>query len=285
MHALQDAASLTQVDESAVAAGLPEVGADVPAGFEFLEKLRLWSQLLPPAASDQAELAALAPLGVTTAGESPYLAAGADTSAAFGDAFTAAEAALIAYLRKGGVPIVNGWQLPYHLFDYNVDFFEIGTIDTPLYTSIDPKEKYVLRAAAALGGLWGNHAYEAAYAQVYVDSDGEELNGENTYTLTFAPTPPANAFWSITMYSVPEFYLVANSIDRYSVGSSTEGLVYEEDGSLTIVMSAEEPSDPKARANWLPAPAATFRPLLRMYEPDASVIDGRYEIPAIQRQA
>lgn len=227
--------------------------------------------MLPPAESDQAELASLAPLGVTTAGESPYVAAGADTAAAFGDAFRAAQAALVTYLRKFDAPSVNGWQLPYHLFDYNVDFFEIGTIDSPLYTSIEPSEKYGFHAAAALGGLWGNHAYEAAYAQVYVDSDGQELNGENTYTLTFDPTPPADAFWSITMYSVPEFYLVANSIDRYSVGSSTDGLVYEEDGSLTIVMSAEEPSDPKARANWLPAPAAAFRPLLRMYEPDASV--------------
>lgn len=85
------------------------------------------------------------------------------------------------------------------------------------------------------------------------------------------------------MYSAPDFYLVANPIDRYSIGSNTPCLVYGDDGSLVITISATEPSDPEARTNWLPAPAASFRPLMRMYEPDESIIDGRYEIPTIQR--
>ena len=48
-------------------------------------------------------------------------------------------------------------------------------------------------------------------------------------------------------------------------------------------MQHDEPSDPTARANWLPAPAAPFRPILRMYEPDASVFDGGYTLPPIKR--
>jgi hypothetical protein len=47
------------------------------------------------------------------------------------------------------------------------------------------------------------------------------------------------------------------------------------------------PSDadgtPEARANWLPTPAGTFRPLLRVYEPDDAVFDGRYELPPVVR--
>jgi hypothetical protein len=129
--------------------------------------------------------------------------------------------------------------------------------------------------------MWGNHGYEAAYSQVYVDADGDELTGARNYTLTFTQTPPVDAFWSITMYDLPEFYLVDNPIDRYSIGDRTQGLVYAEDGSLTITLSAAEPTDPTARANWLPTPAAGFRPLLRMYSPRPEVFDGTYEIPPI----
>ena len=36
--------------------------------------------------------------------------------------------------------------------------------------------------------------------------------------------PPVDAFWSLTMYNVPRFLLVANPIDRYSIGDRTPGL-------------------------------------------------------------
>ena len=41
------------------------------------------------------------------------------------------------------------------------------------------------RALAARGGLWGNHGYEAAYAMVYLDGDGNALDGSNRYELRF----------------------------------------------------------------------------------------------------
>ena len=48
-------------------------------------------------------------------------------------------------------------------------------------------------------------------------------------------------------------------------------------------MQREEPSEPGRRANWLPTPAGTFRPILRMYNPDEAVFDGSYEPPPIVR--
>src|SRR3954454_23602723 len=76
-------------------------------------------------------------------------------------------------------------------------------------------------AGAALGGLWGNHAYEAAYVMTYLDDDGEQLTGNRSYQLHLRPTPPVGAFWSLTMYNVPNFFLVDNPIDRYSIGDRT----------------------------------------------------------------
>lgn len=85
------------------------------------------------------------------------------------------------------------------------------------------------------------------------------------------------------MYDTPDFFLVENPIDRYSIGDRTEGLVRSEDGSLTIHMQHEEPSDPESTANWLPTPKGRFRPILRIYEPRDPVFDGGYELPPITR--
>lgn len=48
-------------------------------------------------------------------------------------------------------------------------------------------------------------------------------------------------------------------------------------------MQRDEPQSSGERANWLPTPAGDFRPLLRMYEPDEAVFDGRYQLPPIAK--
>ena len=92
------------------------------------------------------------------------------------------------------------------------------------------------------------------------------------------------AFWSLTMYDTPDFYLVANEIDRYSIGNTTPGLLVADDGSITITMARARPAGDRA-ANWLPTPEGAFRPILRMYVPDDDILTGAYEIPAIRRLA
>jgi hypothetical protein len=77
--------------------------------------------------------------------------------------------------------------------------------------------------------------------------------------------------------------MVANPIDRYSIGDRTPGVVYESDGSLIIIISHDEPGEPTARANWLPSPPGDFRPVLRMYEPQPAVPDGTYVTAPITR--
>jgi hypothetical protein len=98
-------------------------------------------------------------------------------------------------------------------------------------------------------------------------------------------TPPVGAFWSVTMYDTPDFFLVANPIGRYSIGDRTPGLHIADDGSLTIFMQHDEPQSPGPRANWLPVPDGDFRPILRMYEPSEAVFDGRYELPPVTKRS
>jgi hypothetical protein len=281
VHALQDALTLTPVLRSLVPpAGVPEAAEQASDALTLFERLRVWSRAFPPAERDRAALASYAGLGLT--GEAPVGELPGDVRAALETGYAVGKEALESSLRTGS-PAVDHWQVSLHAFDYNLDFFEVGALDDPAWKRDDPRTRYAVRAGAALGGLWGNHGYEAAYSATYEDAAGNALSGEHVYRLRLAPTPPVGAFWSLTMYDLPGYFLVANAADRYSVGDRTRGIVYDDDGGLTITMSATRPTDPTAAANWLPTPAGEFRPLMRMYAPGAAVLSGEYRLPAIER--
>ncbi|OYD69580.1 DUF1254 domain-containing protein [Rhodococcus sp. OK302] len=282
VHALQDATTLTALDPRAVPTELPKTDSAVADEFSFLEKLRVRSQAFPPADRDVPLQKSFAPVGLSDE-DSPYTSPSDQFAKSLRAGLSVGEQNLHQALTSGSSPQVNGWTLTFHAFDYNLDFFEVGTIDDAAFKIENPSLRIIERAAAAKGGLWGNHAYEAAYIITYVDDRGEQLNGARTYTLHLDPLPPVNAFWSLTMYSVPDFFLVANPIERYSIGDRTPGLVFDEHGGLTITISHDKPSDADAAANWLPAPAGDFRPVLRMYEPLPAVLDRSYVTPAIVR--
>lgn len=107
---------------------------------------------------------------------------------------------------------------------FNLGHFGLGVIDSPEWKIEDREASYKARAIAARGALWGNHGYEATYPMTYADLDGEQLNGSHRHELTFKEQPPVEAFWSITMYAMPDYFLAENPIDRYSVGDRTPGL-------------------------------------------------------------
>ena len=85
------------------------------------------------------------------------------------------------------------------------------------------------------------------------------------------------------MYDDVDRFMVENPINRHKIGSTTEDLILNDDGSLTIHISHEEPTDPKASANWLPAPDGQFMLQIRLYEPEASVVTGQFELPQLYR--
>ena len=146
---------------------------------------------------------------------------------------------------------------------------------------------YALRAVAAQLGWGGNDQIEAFYPLARVDANGENLDGAHAYQLRWENDPPVNAFWSLTMYDKSydgaAGYLVKNPINRYLINSTTEGLVRDADGGLTITIQHAEPTDPAQKANWLPAPAEEFYISLRLYWPKPAALDGTWEPPLIVR--
>lgn len=129
---------------------------------------------------------------------------------------------------------------------------------------------FLLRAAAALAGIYGNDAVEAMYPMAKNSSDGQPLDGsKHNYTLTFAAGqyPPVNAFWSVTMYDGKTQLLIANPINRYLINSPMlPGLKKNPDGSLTIYIQKDAPAADK-KANWLPAPDGPIYLVMRLYWP------------------
>ncbi len=132
------------------------------------------------------------------------------------------------------------------------------------------KGDYLLRAAAALAGIYGNTAEEAMYPLAKTDKAGTALDGsKHRYTLTFAKDelPPVNAFWSVTMYDGKTQLLIDNPINRYLINSAMAGKMKKNaDGSLTLLIQKDSPGKAK-EANWLPAPDGPIYLVMRLYWP------------------
>jgi hypothetical protein len=141
---------------------------------------------------------------------------------------------------------------------------------------------WLLRAGVCLDQRNVNLPEEALYPVGRVDRNGEPLNGANAYRIHFAPgqLPPVDAFWSLTMYDNAG-QLVPNSINRYSIGDRTTGLLPNSDGSLDILIQSTPPAT--GTTNWLPSPASQFYLMLRLYIPHQNVLDGAWQPPAIEK--
>ena len=139
---------------------------------------------------------------------------------------------------------------------------------------------YAFRALIAVVGLGANTPNEAIYPSGIADAGGALYNGANSYRLTFAPGqhPPAKYFWSLTMYD-SSGYLVANPIDRYSVGPSHPPLLRQADGSIVIAIQRQPPAE--ANVNWLPSPSGGFRLSLRLYGPSKAARTGAWRPPGV----
>jgi hypothetical protein len=114
------------------------------------------------------------------------------------------------------------------------------------------------------------------------DSRGRRLTGRHRYRIRFArgKLPPADAFWSVTMYDWDGFQ-VPNRLNRFALGDR-DRLDAGPDGSLGIHMQADPPGAGR-EANWLPTPRGPFKPTLRLYSPRAEVLDGTWAPPPIAR--
>jgi hypothetical protein len=166
---------------------------------------------------------------------------------------------------KVGPTKVNGWEILVKTGIYGTD--------------------YANRALVTAIGLGANRPQDAIYPTSIMDVDGRPYSGADTYVVHFdkAQTPPADGFWSLTMYDA-QFFFVPNKLNKYTV-SPRNALKYNEDGSLDIYIQRTSPG-PEKQANWLPAPEGKFILMLRLYWPketNPSILDGSWNPPPVKK--
>ena len=124
------------------------------------------------------------------------------------------------------------------------------------------------------------------YPVYTVDDANQKLDASTgRYTLRFAPgeLPPVNAFWSVTMYNLPQSLLVANPLNRYLLNSTMlPQFARDADGGVTFYLQHESPGKDK-EANWLPAPKGPFWIVLRLYWPKEEATSGKWTAPPLKR--
>ncbi|MBB3179287.1 DUF1254 domain-containing protein [Variovorax sp. Sphag1AA] len=162
-----------------------------------------------------------------------------------------------------GKPAGNGWNRSLHNAEWGIDHYQ--------------------RTSTARSNMFDNRPTETQYFYTDNDESNAQLDGKSQYTVTFpkGQTPPVKGFWSLTLYN--EHHLFApNDLKRYSLGTKSKSLKYNDDGSLTLYIGHASPGKDK-ESNWLPAPDGTFSLYIRAYWGEKPIIDGSWKPPVIKK--
>jgi hypothetical protein len=183
------------------------------------------------------------------------------------DAAIQSERGIVAPLfqwRRNGVPTGNNWNRSSHGAEFGVDYFA--------------------RLSTAKSSMFANRPSETQYFFTDLDAAGDQLQGANNYSVTFAAgqTPPVKGFWSLTLYNDKHLFH-PNSLNRYSLGTKNTTLERNSDGSLTLYAGKDDPGGERT-ANWLPAPDGTFSLFIRAYWGEEPILDGSWQPPKIEKR-
>lgn len=230
----------------------------------FFNRLAVLMKDNPPAAADAPMVSKLASIGVVSGQPFDINKQGGEVAKAIADGVEDGRKRVLELGHNpGNMKMANGWL---------ITTSDMGTYGT----------NYDARAGVALVGLGANLLADAMYPIVRADGSGQPLNGANKYVIHFdkGQIPPANAFWSLTMYNSRQFF-VANPINRYAIGDRDK-LKFNPDGSLDIYVQHDAPSKDKI-SNWLPADAGSFNIIMRLYWPKEAVTSGTWTPPAVTK--
>ena len=234
---------------------------DVGAYFNLMAQLMKDN---PPTAEDAPMVARMAKLGIVPGQPFDLTKLAPDAQNALKTAPKAAFGKIMGYFKDGG-KVENGWAF----------FTKTGIYGTD----------YLDRAFITAIGLGANRPQDAVYPTSEADASGKPYSGANKYVMHFDKglTPPANGFWSLTMYNA-EYFFVDNPLNRYTL-SARNKLKKNADGSVDLYLQNENPGKGK-ESNWLPAPADKFILMLRLYWPKEtppSLLDGTWTIPGVKQ--
>lgn len=148
-----------------------------------------------------------------------------------------------------------------------------------------PKGNTSLEALVAVSviGPIGLPIEEAFYPAVATE-DGSEMNALNDYviSMTKEELPPAQAFWSLTLYDKTNGFFIPNDYKKYSVGENA-GMKLNKDGGIDIYIAKEKPEDVPME-NWLPVNRKdeNIDIIIRVYVPKLEELDS-WKVPTAKK--
>jgi hypothetical protein len=121
----------------------------------------------------------------------------------------------------------------------------------------------------SVGGPIGMPEDEAVYPAI-MTTDGKPMNAQHDYVIRMSRSdlPPAQAFWSVTLYDLQNGFFIPNDRKKYSVGENA-GMKLDKDGGIAIFIAAEKPEG-VPEENWLPIERKdeNIGAIMRIYVPD-----------------
>ena len=110
------------------------------------------------------------------------------------------------------------------------------------------------------------------YCMAYVDAEKQPMDGALTYKIHIPANPPAKDFWAFTAYDTQTRSQLQTDQKYPTVGSQTDGIKMNDDGSYDIYFAPEAPAG--FENNWLQTiPGKSWFTALRMYGPLEAWID------------
>ena len=169
------------------------------------------------------------------------------------------------------------------LFQFQYDGRSVGNGWTSAANAAEFGTDYLNRTAISKSSMYQNTAAETQYQLRELDTQGNRLTA-----IINTPSPlrkdkshPVKGFWSLTLYNEEKFFF-PNALNRFSLGTKNKTLKYASDGSLTLYLGAKSPGK-ENEANWIPArPATSPFLILRLYWPEASVLNGAWLPPDVK---
>ena len=106
----------------------------------------------------------------------------------------------------------------------------------------------------------------SVYCMTARDKNGEYLDGSNTYKIDLPAPIPAKDFWSFMLYSGQTRSILETDQKSGGIDSKKEGLVVNEDGSVTVWFGPKSPEGKES--NWAQTiPGKSFNLMFRLYGP------------------
>lgn len=120
------------------------------------------------------------------------------------------------------------------------------------------------------------------YLAAYKDSEGNWLNGSNTYQLTVPAHVPAEQFWSLIAYSQATRTFIKNR-DRKPGIRSLDNPEPNADGSYTLTIGPERPENVPQKNFIYSIPGEGWFTYFRLYGPTEAYFDKSWRLNEIRR--